>query len=169
MPDFIAIEEINEQLQLKPSFKLKCSETDLEKNLQSTKNLKYYKDVVLKQMDEHLWFAIPKSERTYYSPRLHVEIEKKEGHLILHCTFGPEPNFWTLFIFIHFFLALAFLSLIIWGYTNMIMQGSNVLVYVLCSTIIAAWIMLYVLARRNRKKASPQSQRLLKALKHLVS
>ena len=169
MPEFIALEKLNEQLQLKPRFKIKCSKTGLSTKLQSAKNSNYYEGIVLKQMDEHLWFSIPKSERSYYSPRLHVEIEKKDGDFLLHCTFGPEPNFWTLFMFIHFFLALAFLSLVIWGYTNMVMKGSNTLVYIFSTIIVLAWVMLYIMARRNRKKASPQSQRLLKALKQLVS
>ena len=169
MPEFIAINDINRQVQLKPSFKVRAEKQPFYQKLK-TLNKKGLRSqgIILKRLDEHISFSIIDSEKKYYSPRLHVEIEEKED-LVLHCTFGPEPNVWTFFMFIHFFLALAFLSLMIWGYSNSVMQGSNMIVYVFSAVIVLAWILLYVMARRNRKKASPQSQLLLKALKQLVS
>ncbi|WP_019037880.1 hypothetical protein [Psychroflexus tropicus] len=169
MPEFIAINDINRQVQLKPSFKVRAEKQTFYQNLKFTKQEDLqFQGVVLKQLDEHIWFSIIESEKEYFSPRLHVEIEENED-LILHCTFGPEPNVWTLFMFIHFFLGLLFIGLFIWGYSNMVLEKPNVLVYISGISVILIWIGLYVFARINRKKATPQSQRLLSALKRLLT
>lgn len=168
MADLISIEELNEQLQLKPSFKVEVSELNIENQISDFQNTDSLQAVKIKQLDEHIWLSIPKINKKYYSPRLHIEIEKKEENHILHCTFGPDPDLWTMFMFVHFFLGLSFTGLLIWLYTNITLGNSNVPVYISMFLIALAWIGLYVFARQNRQKAAPQSKKLLKALSELI-
>lgn len=168
MAELISIEELNEQLQLKPSFKVEVENTEILDQFSKHKKENSFENVEIKRLDEHVWLSIPKADRKNYSPRLHIEIEQKEKVSILHCTFGPDPNLWTMFMFVHFFLGLFFIGLLVWFYTNITLDNSNTIVYILMCLIALAWIGLYVFARQNRQKAAPQSQQLLKALAKLI-
>lgn len=168
MADLIRIEELNEQLQLKPSFKVEVTDVKIREEFSVRQEDALLQGVDVKHLDDHIWLSIPKADRTYYSPRLHIEIEQKGDLSILHCTFGPDPNLWTMFMFVHFFLGLAFMALLVWLYTNMTLDHSNTLVYILMFIIVLSWIGLYFFARRNRQKATPQSRQLLKALSKLI-
>lgn len=168
MAKLISIEELNEQLQLKPSFKVEVSDINIEDRISAYQKTDFSKSIKIKRLDEHIWLSIPKADRHYYSPRLHIEIEHKEKLSILHCTFGPDPNLWTMFMFVHFFLGLSFTGLLVWFYTNITLDNSNTIVYSLMLLIALAWIGLYIFARQNRQKAAPQSKQLLKALSELI-
>lgn len=169
MTDFISIEKLNEQLQLKPRFKLEVKNTSILEKFSAHQTENTLQDVDIKCLDEHIWFSIPIAKRNYYSPRLHIEVEEKEEKCILHCTFGPDPNLWTMFMFVHFFLGLSFIGLLVWFYTNITLDQSNTLVYILMFIIALFWVGLYVFARKNRQKATPQSRFLLKALAKLLT
>lgn len=168
MAELISIEELNEQLQLKPSFKIEVSELTIPEEFSAHQDDETFREVKIKRLDDHIWLSIPKVDRKYYSPRLHIEIEQKEKTSILHCTFGPDPNLWTLFMFVHFFLGLSFTALLVWFYTNMTLDNSNAIVYILMGFIVLSWIALYFFARKNRQKATPQSKHLLRALSELI-
>ncbi|NEV94880.1 hypothetical protein G3567_12075 [Psychroflexus sp. YR1-1] len=168
MADLIRIEELNEQLQLKPSFKVEVTGMNIAEEFSVRKDDALVRGVEIKQLDDHIWLSIPKADRTYYSPRLHLEIEQKGDLSILHCSFGPDPNLWTMFMFVHFFLGLSFVALFVWLYTNMTLGQSNTLVYILMFIVVLSWIALYFFARRNRQKATPQSRQLLKVLSKLI-
>jgi hypothetical protein len=167
MAELINIKELNEQLQLKPSFKVEVADLNIVDQF-SVKKDDFDNAIVIKRLDEHVWLSIPKKDRKYFSPRLHIEIEQKEQSCVLHCTFGPDPDLWTMFMFVHFFLGLSFTGLLVWFYTNMTLDKSNTLVYILMALIIISWIALYLFARKNRQKATPQSKQLLKALSEFI-
>ncbi|WP_127844622.1 hypothetical protein [Psychroflexus aestuariivivens] len=169
MADFISVEQLNEQFTLKPRFKIEFTDLNIYDRLSAYQQNKNLDSVKIKCLDEHIWLSIPQSDRRYYSPRLHVEIEQKKKGGILHCTFGPDPGLWTMFMFVHFFLGLGFIGLLVWFYTNLTLDYSNFLVYILMSFVALLWIGLYVFARQNRQKAAPQSQQLLKALAKIIS
>lgn len=169
MPDLISVEELNEQLTLIPRFKVEVADVNICDRFSTIQDEGFLKSIKIKRLDEHVWLSIPQSDRKYYSPRLHIEIEQNENGCILHSTFGPDPALWTMFMFVHFFLGLSFVGLLVWLYTNISLDHSNAFVYVLMSIIALSWIGLYVFARQNRQKATPQSQQLLKALAKLIS
>jgi Na+/melibiose symporter-like transporter len=169
MAELISVEDLNDQLQLKPRFKLEVSDLSIAEN--STIKAKQLNDkqIKFKRLDEHIWISIIGETKRYYSPRLHVEVEQKATTAILHCTFGPDPNLWTLFMFFHFFLGLSFIGLLTWFYTNLSLEQSNALVYSLLLTVALLWIGLYVFARQNRQKAAPQSQAIIRILKQVIT
>ncbi|MBZ9785864.1 hypothetical protein LB456_00185 [Psychroflexus sp. CAK57W] len=168
MAELISIEELNEQLQLKPRFKVEVADINIHNRLSVPLEGDLFQKVEIKRLDDHIWLSIIKADRTYYSPRLHIEIEQKEKVCILHCTFGPDPNLWTMFMFVHFFLGLSFMALLVWLYTNITLDNTNTIVYILMSLIALSWIFLYIFARQNRQKAAPQSKQLLKAFSKLI-
>lgn len=168
MAQLIKIEELNDQLQLKPSFKVEVENKEIIDQFFEHKKEKTFENIEVKHLDEHIWLSTPEAERHYYSPRLHIEVEQKENLCILHCTFGPDPNLWTMFMFVHFFLGLSFTGLLVWFYTNITLDDSNSIVYILMSLIALAWIGLYIFARQNRQKAAPQSKLLLKTLSEIM-
>ncbi|QSS97681.1 hypothetical protein [Psychroflexus sp. ALD_RP9] len=169
MVKILSVEELNEQLQLKPRFKVEVNDANIQKRFSAEKNHQSISNVIIKCLDEHVWLSIPPIEKRYYSPRLHVEIEQRERQCILHCTFGPDPNLWTMFMFVHFFLGLAFIGVLTLYYTNTTLGNSNILAYSLMLTIALLWVALYVFARNNRQKAAPQSKMLLKVLTKIIS
>jgi hypothetical protein len=168
MAELISVEELNEQLQLKPSFKVEIDNIDILHQFSEHRKAKTLENIEIKLLDDHVWLSIPEVNKKYYSPRLHIEVEHQEKQCVLHCTFGPDPNLWTMFMFVHFFLALSFMGLLTWFYTNITLDHSNLIVYILMAFIALCWIGLYVFARQNREKAAPQSRLLLKALSRLI-
>ena len=170
MAEFISVEKINEQVKLKPSFKVELMDEKLHDKLAPISVKDKALPVDIKQLDDHVWLSIPAIEKKYYSPRLHIEIEDKQNSSYdLHCTFGPDPNLWTMFMFLHFFLAVIFIGIIINLYTNLTLHNSNTLSYVLLVFIILIWIGLYVFARFSRKQGGTQSKQLLEALSKLLN
>lgn len=170
MAEFISIEKLNDQIKLKPSFKIDITDDGLYEKLSVSAAHEKEISIDVKQLDEHVWLSIPTIEKKYYSPRLHVEIEDKEkSSYVLHCTFGPDPNLWTMFMFLHFFLAIIFIGIIVNLYTNLTLHNSNTISYILLVVIALLWIGLYVFARSSRTKAAPQSRQLLAALHKLLN
>ncbi len=169
MSKLVSIDELNDQLQLKPSFKVEVENENFANDVAEYFKKQKFDNINFKQLDDHIWLSISEAKKTYYSPRLHLEVEKKESLTILYCTFGPDPNLWTMFMFIHFFLALSFIGLLVWYYTNITLGTSNILTYVLMGIIAICWISLYLFARKNREKAAPQSKELLNALSKCLS
>jgi len=92
MAELINIKELNEQLQLKPSFKVEVPDVNIVDQF-SVKKDAFNNTIVIKRLDEHVWLSIPKKDRKYFSPRLHIEIEQKEQSCVLHCTFWSGPRF----------------------------------------------------------------------------
>ncbi len=94
---------------LKPRFKMAFKENEediLNKfkiNLQGN-NCKYCSKII----DYHVVIDVPIEEDHFWSPQLHVEIEKEENKTIVKGVLGPKPIVWTLFIFLHFVIAIAF-------------------------------------------------------------
>ena len=56
-----------------------------------------------KIVDSHIFVDIPKNKSHFWSPQLHLEVIKEdESSSTLKGLFGPKPQVWTLFMFIHF-------------------------------------------------------------------
>lgn len=116
----------------------------------------------LKVLDQHLWFGIAKKHQKMYSPNLHLELEQNEsGKTIINAKFGPDPALWTLFMFLHFGLALAIISLAVVAYANYALEKAVAFQLTLIGVIGVIWIGLYVFARINRNRGKGQAKDLL--------
>ena len=97
-------EEVNSAVFLRPRFKIDFDES--EEVL-----LKKFKDNLIdddckycsKIVDNHIFIDTPSEEDHFWSPQLHLEIVKATvKSSFVKGLFGPKPQVWTLFMFLHF-------------------------------------------------------------------
>jgi ABC-type multidrug transport system fused ATPase/permease subunit len=143
---------------LKPRFKIKREETveqiitKFDKAFNSV-NQKYIKKIV----DHHIVIDIPKEKEHFWSPQLHLEIEKDdEGITVIRGLFGPKPQIWTFFMFIHFAVAILFLVFAIMAYTKWSLKQNFTRALIMTITLPIFWIILYIFGQLGKKKGYQQ-------------
>ena len=107
--------ELNNDIVLRPRFKFDVQTAneiilvgfEEQKNTQS--------NFVITRLDDHVFIRFQKKDQHYWSPQLHLEINKKdENSATVHGLFGPNPTIWTMFMFFHFIVAGLFIAFGIW-------------------------------------------------------
>ena len=105
----------------------------------------------------HIILDIPPSENHFWSPQLNISIEKGlESPTLLRGLFGPKPQIWTFFMFIHFAVALAFIGFGIMAYVKMNLGKSYLFPMILCSAMPVFWLILYFIGQLGRRKGRAQ-------------
>tara|TARA_R110002049_G_scaffold116826_1_gene269618 strand:- start:7845 stop:8345 length:501 start_codon:yes stop_codon:yes gene_type:complete len=129
---------------LRPRFKMELSinnETIL-KAFESEK--KTQSDFIISRIDDHVFIKFPKEKQHFWSPQLHLEINKvDEKSSLLHGLFGPNPTVWTMFMFLHFMVAGLFIAFGIWAYTNWSLKTTYAIQLSLMVFMVIIWIALY--------------------------
>ena len=101
-------------------------------------------DFIVSRIDDHVFIKFPKAEQHFWSPQLHLEInEVTQESCMLHGLFGPNPTVWTLFMFLHFVIALVFIAFGIWAYSNWSLKQSYAVQLSVMFLMIIIWIALY--------------------------
>lgn len=142
---------------LKPRFKIalddkpKVIKASFEKCIES-KNCKY----ISKQSGNHFFLDIPKVEAHFWSPQLQVEITENNGKSIIKGILGPKPQVWTLFMFFHFVIALAFIVDFVMFYVKWSMNKDYSLYKYILITLPIISIGLYFLGQFGKKIAFKQ-------------
>jgi Na+/melibiose symporter-like transporter len=151
-------EEKNSPIFLRPRFSLEVAEKDtvvlkrIQEALSETK--KKYKS---KQVDYHLFIDVPDSEAHFWSPQLHIEIEEmSDKSSLVKGLFGPKPQVWTLFMFIHFVVGGTFLAFGVMFYVKYSLGESVVFPAVMLITLPIVWVLLYVFGRLGRDTGKKQ-------------
>lgn len=102
-------------------------------------------DFIITKIDHHVFIKYPKHKQHFWSPQLHLEItELTENTSEIKGLFGPNPTVWTFFMFVHFFLAIAFIGLSIWAYSNWVIKKRTFSQLIGMALIIVIWIALYI-------------------------
>lgn len=105
----------------------------------------------MKIVDEHVFLDILKKDNHFWSPHLHLEIVADEdGKTTVKGLFGPKPQVWTFFMFLHFVVATAFIAFSIWAYVGSKVEESNVFPIVMMVVLPIVWILLYLFGRLGR-------------------
>ena len=153
--------EPEKSIELRPRFEIE-SNNSVAQILERAKTLKseLKSDYQIKIIDEHLYFYFSKEKRKYYSPFLHLELEKSENQTLVKGLFGPEQLLWTLFMFLHFIIAGLFLVFAMMAYTHWSLQQSMVLDVSVMIAMVVFWIALYFIGRQNRELGVPQMHEL---------
>ena len=102
-------------------------------------------DFIVSRIDDHIFIRIPKAKQHFWSPQLHLEINKeydKKGSMI-YGLFGPNPTVWTMFMFFHFLVAGLFLAFGIWAYVNWALSDNYSLQIFATLFMIIIWFALY--------------------------
>lgn len=143
---------------LRPRFTL-----DLEKNHE--KVIQKFR-TVLKEKESshpsrfsngHIIIDVPKIEEHFWSPQLNIEIvETAENKSILKGLFGPKAQVWTLFMFIHFVVGIAFLIFAVMLYVKWSLEETIVLPLIMVIFLPLLWLLLYFLGRIGKSTGHKQ-------------
>lgn len=149
------------EIVLRPRFKMELNHPneDILNAFQATKSTQ--SDFILSRVDDHVFIRLPKHKQHFWSPQLHLEVNEIDSKKsILHGLFGPNPTVWTLFIFIHFFVAGMFIAFGIWSYTNWTLGNPYGIQIGLTVLMVVVWLGLYIAGRIGRHKGKPEMHQL---------
>lgn len=156
------LEEKNSDIHLRPRFKMEFGENQqkmLAKFQSNVKNAdcKY----CVKVIDGHIVVDIPAKENHFWSPQLNIEIEQvEENKSIVKGLFGPKPQVWTLFMFIHFAMVFAFIGFSIIAYVKWSLKSDYKTALTVTLILPFLWIVMYFLGRLGKKRGHKQMDEL---------
>lgn len=114
-------------------------------------------DYILKIKDYHVWINVKGIKKAYWSPHLHLEMESKgDNQTHIRGLFGPDPNIWTFFMFLHFMIAGTFIIFCGIAYSHYILKESTGGDLVVMSLMLFVWFMLYAIAKQIRSNGEKQ-------------
>ena len=155
-------EERNSDIHLRPRFKMNFEESYDEilnkfKNNLKKSDCKYCSKIV----DGHVVIDVPQDEDHFWSPQLNLEVESvAEGRSIVKGLFGPKPNVWTLFMFFHFAVAVAFIGFSIMAYVQWTLGSDFGFALTLVIALPVVWVIMYFLGRWGRSRGHKQMDEL---------
>ena len=152
----------NNEFFLRPRFKMDFNEnqqkiiTKFKENL-NQKNCKYCSKII----DGHIIIDVYGEENHFWSPQLNIEVvEIDENKAVVKGLFGPKPQVWTLFMFIHFIMAFAFMVFIIMAYVQWNLKSEYSFALTMIFVVPVLWFLMYFLERLGKKKGHNQMDEL---------
>lgn len=126
-------------------------------------------DFKFKDAGNHIWLGIGLFRREYWSPSLHIELDTYEdGRTYVKGTFGPDPVLWIIFLGFHFLVGGLFILFGVIAYSKWSYSQSPKFDLVVMFALLNAWLLLYAIARLNRKKGATQMRELLSIANKIV-
>ena len=153
---------LTNEIVLRPRFKFDVThdnESILELFEDTTKK---QSDFIVSRVDDHIFIKIPKVKQHFWSPQLHLEINKKEDEAssTIYGLFGPNPNVWTMFMFFHFIVIILFLGFGIWTYSNWVLDTHYAVQLFTTLFMIVIWFSLYFGGRIGKKSGMKEMYQL---------
>jgi len=154
----LVIEKRNSEVFLRPRFSIDLKEDYLVV-------LNCFSDAFKKEeisfrgniVDGHIFISVSKKDEHFWSPQLHLEIiENTENTTILKGLFGPKPQVWTLFMFVHFVIGILFLGFAVMFYSRWSLKESLVLPGVMMFFLPLIWTLLYFLGKIGKDTGKNQ-------------
>ncbi len=155
-------EEKNSEVFLRPRFRIDFEESEKDlierfKNNLNDGECKYCSKIV----DQHIVIDVPFDEDHFWSPQLNIEIVKGESsESIVKGLFGPKPQVWTFFMFLHFVVGITFLIFLTLLYVRWAFESSMVFPTIMVITLPIIWLILYVFGRWGRRQGKEQMEEL---------
>lgn len=158
----LLIEKRNAELFLRPRFSI-----DLPTNSQSIITL--FSEVFKSKkttcrgviVDHHIFISVPKKEEHFWSPQLHLEIVEKDNNTTeIKGLFGPKPQVWTFFMFIHFVVGGLFLVFAAMLYSKIALHETFIFPLMMVIFLPLLWILLYFLGKMGKETGKPQIKHL---------
>lgn len=156
--------QVNSNIHLRPRFKMEFSESEQTLISKFSDNLKdgdckYCSKIV----DGHVVIDVPKEESHFWSPQLNIEVEKtNEDITVVKGLFGPKPTVWTLFMFFHFAVAVAFIGFAVTAYVQWSLKTDYSVALWVVIALPVVWVLMYFLGRLGRRKGHKQMDELYK-------
>ena len=156
------IEKRNSEVSLRPRFTIDLEESSKELLQRFTNELKKDDCVFLGNVvDEHVFISVSKKEKHFWSPQLHLEIsEISKDTSILKGLFGPKPQVWTFFMFIHFVIGISFLGFCVLLYTRISLNESIFFPLTMMIVLPFVWTVLYFLGKIGKDTGKNQMKKL---------
>jgi len=153
---------LTNEIVLRPRFKfeVKLDNEALLKLFEDTKNKQ--NDFIVSRVDDHVFIKIPKVKQHFWSPQLHLEINKNdiENSSTIYGLFGPNPTVWTMFMFFHFIVIGLFFGFSIWAYTNWSLETNYSIQLFVALLMIVIWFALYFGGRLGKKTGMAEMHQL---------
>ena len=144
---------------LKPRFKMEFDESQ-EHILKKFKENLADKDCQYcsKQSGNFIFIDVPKVAAHFWSPQLQVEVveDKTTNKTIVKGILGPKPQIWTMFMFFHFVIALAFVVDFVFFYVKWSLDKEAGFYKYMLITIPMIWIIMYFIGQTGKKIAYKQ-------------
>jgi hypothetical protein len=158
----LLIEKRNAELFLRPRFSIDLDETSdvvIQRFSTAFKHKKSDCRGVL--VDQHIFISVPKKEEHFWSPQLHLEFISKENNTTeMKGLFGPKPQVWTFFMFIHFVVGVLFLIFAAMLYSKISLKESFFFPLMMVIFLPLFWILLYFLGKMGKDTGKPQIKQL---------
>ncbi|MCK4562237.1 MAG: GTP-binding protein [Flavobacteriaceae bacterium] len=143
--------QINKVL-LKPRFKMEFDENKENilnkfKNKLKDTDCKYDSTIV----DYHVIIDVPIEDEHFWSPQMHVEIEKENNKTIVRGVLGPKPIVWTFFMFLHFAVAITFFVFFVIFYSKWSLKQDYTFAMIMCFVMPIVWVLLYFVGQLGKK------------------
>lgn len=111
--------------------------------------------------DGHFFIDVSETESHFWSPQLQFEIISKENNMAtIKGLFGPKPQVWTLFMFVHFIVGTAFLCFAVMAYVKCTLQENLFFPIVMLIVLPLVWVLLYVLGNIGKETGKGQMKKL---------
>lgn len=156
------VEKRNSEVHLRPRFSIAIEENS-EKLLQRITNYLKKHDCIYKNkiVDGHVFLDIPENKSHFWSPQLHLEVIKEsDNSSTLKGLFGPKPQVWTLFMFVHFIIGITFLAFCVLLFTRISLGESVFFPLVMVVALPLVWILLYFLGQVGKETGKKQMKEL---------
>lgn len=158
----ILIEKRNSEFFLRPRFTMELPKNGKEvlKKFQyafSSKGCKLRGSI----SENHIFIDVDKSKEHFWSPQLQLEVvEQGLNSSLLKGLFGPKPQVWTFFMFIHFLLGVGFLCFCVMLLTRLSLNESIFFPVSMLVAIPFVWILFYFLGKIGKDIGKKQMQEL---------
>lgn len=121
------------------------------------------KDFIVSRIDDHVFIKFPKIKQHFWSPQLHLEINKNfddDEKSTIYGLFGPNPTVWTMFMFFHFLVAIIFIGFGCWAYSNWSLDDSYGVQIGIMVMMVLIWFVLYFAGRMGKRTGMGQMHEL---------
>jgi len=115
----------------------------------------------------HLLVTVPRAERHFWSPWLHVDLRPVEGDANatdVFARFSPAPSIWTAFMLTYIALATIALFSAVWAFAQATLGKEMTALWVVGGAILVAGVMFWS-ARVGQRLAREQMHRLRDAVR----
>lgn len=124
-------------------------------------------DFKISVCENHIWLNIVGENKKYWSPHLHIELERNDNQTHIRALFGPDQTLWTFFMFLHFVVAGVFTIFGMILYSNMGLKQPYAFDLLVMGLMVIVWFLLYFIARQIRSNGYGQMDE-LEALFHKI-
>lgn len=107
----------------------------------------------------HAYLRIPEDEQHFWSPELHVTVEKVEIGSLVRGVVGPKPKIWTMFMFFYSAIVVLFIFGSAMGVSQWMLNMNAPWLWTIPGSMLL-WVGVFLAAKIGQKKGNRQMGRL---------